>query len=108
VLVGSRFDRRHRTCARHVKLGAAQDNTSSLCGRKGLTGASGDEGALFFCKGGEQVQDERVHIRPKLRDEERQDEMNIAAKTIKSITAQPPQAGSDSCTKRSAPIASLG
>jgi hypothetical protein len=70
VSVSLSLDGRHRVLAGHLELWVAECHPSGVRRRKRLTRARGYECALLLGQSGEQVQDERVNIRPKLSDQE--------------------------------------
>src|SRR5712664_3319027 len=63
-LVGRCRHRPRRAPAGHVEPWVSKGYPAGLCCRKSLPCSRGDEGALLFCKGREQVQHERVHVWP--------------------------------------------
>ena len=79
----------HRALAGHVELWVTKGHPACLCSREGLPGPCADQRALLLGKGGEEVQDERVNVRPKLGDQEGHlvgheaaDEVNVAAEPV--------------------------
>ena len=89
VSVGLSLHSLYRATAGYVELRVTQGGATGLCCREGLSGSGADQCALFLCKGGKEVQHERVHVWPKLCDQERHlvrhepaDEMNVAAKAV--------------------------
>ena len=89
VSVGLSLHSLYRAFASYVELRVAQPDATGLCCREGLPGSGADQCALLLGKGGKEVQHERVHVWPKLCDQERHfvrheaaDEMNVAAKAV--------------------------
>ena len=79
----------YRATASHLELGITQGGAPGLCCREGLPGPGADQCAFLLCERGKEVQHERVHVWPKLCDQEGHlvhheptDETDVAAKTI--------------------------
>jgi len=89
VSVGLSLYSPYRAFARYVELRVAQPDATGLCCREGLPGSGADQCALLLGESGKQMQHERVHVWPKLCDQERHlvrhepaDEMDVAAKAV--------------------------